>query len=268
MPDQSTLEIEQSLVGHFIGEIPEDFDKPVAYVLQRDGLWERRTNPLGTFCRRLAEAHVPGLPVVLREGYELNVPRMPTSVLWEAIAFFREIYFSMRTESMVRVIYNRERGGYETECPKQIVAPAAVVFEKHPLPKHKLLVAEIHSHAGFGAGFSGTDDADELGDRFYGVVGKLREALPEVAFRLSIGGEKVRIPLGALFALEEDSVFSCSFPKSWLKQVYARPRKGALVKGIPDGGEQLRMMLDEAVEEDDWELEKAIEEEGWTEEME
>jgi PRTRC genetic system protein A len=259
--DESALEIERSLVGHFIGEIPEDFSKPVAYILQRDGLWERRTNPLGIFCRKMAEASVPGLPATLKEGFELCIPRMPTAVLWEAIAFFRSIYSFMGTESVVRVIYDRKRGGFETECPKQTVGRVRVRFEKRPLPRHKLLVAEIHSHAGFDARFSGTDDADELGDRFYGVIGRLDEAFPEVAFRLSVGGKKIRIPLGSLFDLGADPVFSCSFPRSWLKHVSLEPRPprpaGGGCRGFFPEDEQFDLLGKE------WEDESSEESDCW-----
>ena len=240
---ESSLKIERSLVGHFIGEIPSDFDKPVAYVLQRDGLWERRTNSLGTFCRHMAEAHIPGLPAFLEESCELNVPRMPTSILWETIAFFRKVYFSLGTESIVRVIYDKRRQNYSTECPKQMVSPTRVSFEKAPLPRYKILVAEIHSHAGFSADFSGTDDEDELGDRFYGVVGCLREAMPDISFRMSVGGDKMRVPLGSLFALEDDPMFSCSFPRRWMDQVFTRPSG-------PGGNhdEQLKFLTEEEQE--------------------
>jgi PRTRC genetic system protein A len=239
------IEIERTLVDHFVGELPPgDFGKPIAYVLQRNGLWERRTNPLGTFCRCVAKAHIPGLPVILKEGFELAVPKMPTSILWEAIAFFRAVYFKLGTESILRVVYDRRRKAYITECPSQIVAGAGLAFEKKALPYGRLLVAEIHSHAGFDAGFSSTDDNDELGDRFYGVVGRLGEALPQVTFRLSVGGDRVRVPLDSIFILD-DPIFSCSFPAEWLDRVVkhgSRERHSGLL-------EQLDLLADSIEDE-------------------
>lgn len=223
-PNADILAVENSLVAHFVGEFPASCDRPVAYVLQRDGLWERRVNALGTFIHCVAPAHVPGLPFVLDEGFDLAIPRIPTSVLWEAIAFFREVYFRMRTESIVRVVYDARAGSYFTDCPSQIVSSASVAFDRCRLPSHQMVVADIHSHAGMKAGFSGVDDADELGDRFYGVVGALGEAVPQMAFRLAMGGTHMSVPMETLFDLEHDPVFSCSFPQEWLDRV-TRPAR-------------------------------------------
>lgn len=224
-PDEGVLEVEKSLVSHFVGEIPNDCNKPVVYVIQRDGLWERRRNDLGIFTHCVAPAHVPGLPTVLRQGFDLDIPRMPTSILWEAIAFFREIYFRMGTESMVRVIYDAHAGRYSTECPIQTVTPTSISFARRRLPPHQVVVADIHSHAGMKAGFSSVDDADEIADRFYGVIGDLDSAIPQISFRIAMGGEHMRVPLGSLFDLDRDPIFSCSFPQEWMDCVTQKKRR-------------------------------------------
>ena len=50
------------------------------------------------------------------------------------------------------------------------------------------VVAEFHSHGGFRAFFSATDDRDEQGFRIYGVAGRLDAPLPELRLRGRVYG--------------------------------------------------------------------------------
>ena len=50
------------------------------------------------------------------------------------------------------------------------------------------VVAEFHSHGSSRAFFSATDDADELGFRIYGVVGRLDTDRPELSLRVGVYG--------------------------------------------------------------------------------
>jgi len=216
---ERNLELEGMLVGHLIGEVPRKSSKPVLYAMRGDGLWEIRTNSLGVFRRRAAKVRIPGLPCGLEEGFELSVPKIPVALLWQAIAFFRQVYELHQSESAVRAVYDRKRRRYFLDCPPQEVCAAHCHFDRKRTFEDAIVVAEIHSHGQMSAGFSGTDNKDELADRFYGIVGRVMDFFPETCFRLSIGGNHLAVAIGELFDTENDPLAKAKFPPGWLDQV-------------------------------------------------
>jgi PRTRC genetic system protein A len=217
------LGLEGMLVDHFVGGIPDGSSKPVAYVMQGNGLWEVRRNPIGTFRRHLSKARIPGLGCDLREGFDLAVPKIPLALLWQAAAFFRRVFELHHSESIVRAVYNSKDRRYFLDCPPQEVSAAHCWFNRPKVPDSGTVVAEIHSHGGLPAGFSDTDDGDEVGDRFFGIVGRVADFFPQVCFRVSIGGTHIPVGVADLFNVERDPICSAKFPVEWLNQVREAP---------------------------------------------
>jgi PRTRC genetic system protein A len=60
------------------------------------------------------------------------------------------------------------------------------------------ILADIHSHCQMSAYFSETDDRDEQGLRFYGVIGRIFTQ-PEIRLRVGIYGDHWPVPITALF---------------------------------------------------------------------
>jgi len=218
------MDLKETLVGHFVGGLPHKNTKPVSYVMQGDGLWEVRGNPLGVFRKHLAKARIPGLPCDLQEGFDLSIPKIPLALLWKSVAFFRKVYELHHSEAIVRVVYDRDSERYLLDCPPQEVDAAHCGFDRTRMIGRNLVVAEIHSHGQIQACFSGTDDKDELADRFYGVVGQVLEFFPQTCFRVSIGGKRLPVEVEDLFDVENDPMLGAKFPPKWLDRVKKRPR--------------------------------------------
>lgn len=212
------VELQKMMVGHFIENIPNSFKKNVAYVMQGDGVYEVRKNKIGEFIAKIAECEIPGLENYFEEGYTLFVPKIPISLLWDAIAFFKEIYKKYSSEVFLQFFYDEDEEEYFIHCPQQEVTGASVNYVNDEVMNSSTLVFEIHSHGNMGAFFSGTDDGDEKADRFYGVVGNINDFLPEIKMRVIIGNEKISIKICDLFDTEEQC-FSGEFPEEWLDRV-------------------------------------------------
>lgn len=234
------FELERMLVDHAIGKAPES-GKPVSYVMQGSGLWEVRKNALGVFRRHLAKASIPGLPSDLREGFDLAVPRIPLSLLWQAVAFFRKVYEMRQSEAAVRAVFDRKAKRYVLDCPQQEVSKAHCGFDRTKTPANGVVVLELHSHGGFGAAFSSTDDKDELADRFYGIVGQVMSFLPQTCFRVSIGGTRLDVDISELFDLGADPMLKAKFPTEWLDRV--SEHKPQIM--LPSSGEAPHRFLDD-----------------------
>lgn len=216
------LLLQKMLVGHFIENIPEDCTKKVCYVLQGDGLWERRINKLGTFDTHVQKFSVPGLKSDMEEGWELNVPRIPAKILVQIVSFFRKINKMYDSEVFVQVFYDTEKEEYFATVPEQTVSGASVSYNNDAsgvVDRNHLLVFEIHSHNTMDAFFSGVDDADEKDDRFYGVIGRITQYFPKILIRLSLGGRKEMIDVEDLFDIEGSETYTDSFPAEWLSRV-------------------------------------------------
>lgn len=220
MDVEKKLLIQKMLVGHFVEEIPEDFKKKVAYVWQGNGIWEVRKLPLGTFTSHIQKFEVPGLKSDLSEGWALSVPKIPATLLDITLSFFRQIYKEHSSEVFLQYFYDTEKEEYILHCPQQTVGPGSVSYRRDlDYEKGKILVFEIHSHGGMGAFFSGTDDADEKDDRFFGVIGHVKSYYPEMKLRLSVGGRRQEVEIDDIFNLDEGSYNTESFPAEWAHRI-------------------------------------------------
>jgi len=226
---EKKMALQKMLVGHFIEDIPENFNKKVAYVWQGNGIWEVRKLPLGTFVTCKEKFNVPGLKQTLEEGWSLNVPKIPATLLDVTLSFFREIYDKHSSEVFLQYFYDTEKEEYILHCPEQTVGPGSVNYKRDTdYEKGKILVFEIHSHGSMGAFFSGTDNADEKDDRFFGVIGRVKQYYPELKIRLSMGGYKQDINVEDIFNLDESDYHKESFPSEWVGRI--REKKVKIVQ--------------------------------------
>jgi len=217
---KNKLSVQKLLVGHFIEDLPDDFNKKVAYVWQGNGIWEIRKLPIGTFTTHKQKIDVPGLKSTLEEGWKLNVPKIPATLLDVTLSFFRQIYNKHSSEVFLQFFYDKSKEEYILHCPQQVVGPGSVNYKRDTeYEKGKILVFEIHSHGSMGAFFSGTDDADEKDDRFFGVIGKVKQYYPEMKIRLSVGGVKQDINVEDIFNLDETNYHTESFPLEWINNI-------------------------------------------------
>ena len=234
------LLLEKMMVAHYIEEVPEDCNKSVVYVMQGDGVYEKRKNKLGWFTTQIAEIEIPGLKKELSVDWELNVPKIPASYLGTTVAFFRNIYKKHSSEVFLQFFYDLEKKEYIIHCPKQIVSGASVQYsnDENFEDETKILVFEIHSHGNMHAFFSSIDDSDEKADRFYGVIGSVTEFFPEMKIRLLVGGRAMDVEVEELFNLDEEMYHVENYPKDWAARIEERKVKKFKARSFPgkEGG--------------------------------
>jgi len=237
MDPKQKIALQKLMVGHFIEKVPESCSKKVIYIMQGDGLYEQRINKLGTFTTRIAKVNIPGLEQNLNEGWQLNVPKIPASLLGTTVSFFRRIYAEHSSEVFLQFYWNTENNEYIIHCPKQTVGGASVKYDNDEMfsDQNKILVFEIHSHGNMGAFFSSTDDGDEKADRFFGVVGNISNYFPDLKIRVSIGGNKVDVSVEDLFDLDEEMYHAETYPKDWAERI-----KKAKVQIVRTSGQHFR----------------------------
>lgn len=216
---EKKLALQKMMVGHYIERIPENCSKKVIYLMQGDGIWERRVNKLGVFDSRVAKANVPGLDCTLEDSFTLDVPKIPINLLGTTVAFFRRIYRKHSSEVFLQFYYDEEGQKYILHCPQQMVSGASVNYKNDPKYDSKILVFEVHSHGNMGASFSSIDDADEKSDRFYGVIGNITNFFPDIMLRLVLGGREYEIEVDDLFDTDEELYHAETFPVDWVDKI-------------------------------------------------
>jgi len=191
--------------------IPSKYEKMVTYCLTGNGAKEIRQNEIGIFVT--TPSQIAGLEKI-KEGFTMNLPKIPLKILWQIIGFFKTVYKKLSAEAMVQIYWDRSKKEYFCNVPKQEVSGASVKFKRDAkLEKKHLLVADFHSHNTMSSFFSGTDDRDEKESRLFGVIGNIEEPLPTIKLRACSGGSAVDVPLEEVFDVNFD------FPREWLNKV-------------------------------------------------
>ena len=233
--EKMRISMQKQVVGHFIEKIPNDCEKNIIFVMQGDGIWEVRRTRIGEFYNHRHECNIPGLEINLEEGWALNVPKVPKSLLDKSIAFFKKVEEKYQSEAYLQFFYDTKEEVYHLHCPKQVVSGASVNFENDKTfsdPKY-IQVLEVHSHSTMGAFFSGTDDNDEKEDRFYGVIGKITQTFPEMKFRLMSGETEYELDVSDIFDMGESEE---DYPDEWINRIKKSKPTGRKGYGKGYGG--------------------------------
>ena len=164
------------------------------YVLAGNGLYLRCENEHLEVCIAIASVEVRGL-VEIVPFVRLKHGSLPSS-LWERFVRLARAFAEHHAEVLAVVTYT-PTFGYELRVPPQEVSVSRIVYKSLPRT-----VLELHSHHGLSAYFSTTDDADEVGLRLYGVVGRLDREVAEVRLRIGAYGYFQPVAFADVFAGE------------------------------------------------------------------
>jgi len=179
------------LVNHHVytGQpLPEPW--PYDYVLDGRGVVKRVSTPHFAAQVRVAAGTVVGLPP-LTTGIELAVPRIPARWLRRALA-------PARAAGPIEQMYHLHwpDGRWQVALPRQSGTAGQVQYRGGG---EASVVLDLHSHHNMPAFFSGTDDRDEQGCRFYAVIGRIFTPRPELILRLGLYGDFINLSPLALF---------------------------------------------------------------------
>jgi hypothetical protein len=189
-----------------------------AFVVARDGLYLRKRSLLGLSQTKVGRiAHLP-------EGQEFvdyALPKVPSDLMARAVGFFRAVYRLHRTEAAVLLVWLD--AGFDLVVPAQKVSSVSVKFDlaDGDVPSGGRLVGTIHSHGGFGAYASSTDEDDEAElDGLHVVVGDFDRRRLGYSAAIVVDGIRFHLKTGLL--LERPRRFT-EPPDEWLHRVKLAP---------------------------------------------
>jgi hypothetical protein len=217
---------------------------PINILAAQDGFYEVRENPIGVFVAKSNPAELQNWSVFeelkaelppsdqlepCREGFKMNLPKIPDHLILQLISFFMD-YADHDVEVMGVFYWNTEENRYVLDVPFQHVSKVSVDPCYTGFPPHYIKVAEIHSHNTMRAYFSSIDDADELGTMLYGVIGRLKKATGTIRFdirtRAGVAGKFIPLLPSVWIDCEYDNqddswnlVPFTPYPEKWKKRV-------------------------------------------------
>ena len=197
---------------------PADAAALPAFLVARDGVYLRKRTLLGESQTKVSRvAHLPAE----REAIDYALPAVPADVMARAVGFFRAVYRAHRTEAAALLLWRD--GSFDLAVPRQRVSTVTVKFSVSDgdLPAGSRVVGTIHSHGGYGAYASSTDEDDEAGlDGLHVVVGDLDRRSTGYAAAVVVDGVRFRLPLTRL--LERPRRLA-EPPEDWLRKVKVAP---------------------------------------------
>jgi PRTRC genetic system protein A len=162
------------------------------YVLAGNGLFKRALNRHLEAMIPLARIGVVGLPPIT-PYVRLAGDKLPGRMLHTMLVDARRRAWSRPVEAMY--LLRRDEDRDRLIYPRQTATGASLRYEGSG---DAAVLAEIHSHCEMGAFWSSTDNEDEKGFKFYGVIGRIFTR-PCIILRLGLHGDRWRLPVTELF---------------------------------------------------------------------
>jgi hypothetical protein len=162
---------------------------PYAYVLASNGIFKVAQNKdvQASIPICLTPRLIPGLKP-MKTIARLRAGKVDGGILLKIL----EDAAKSEAETMYSLTLNN--GLISVNKPRQSGSRARVSYS----PDHRSII-EIHSHPRMSAFFSATDNADEQGFKFFGVLGHIFTK-PEFILRIGVYGDWMIIPPSNLFA--------------------------------------------------------------------
>ena len=190
-----------------------------AFVVARHGVYLRKQTLLGLSQTKVEQVvHLPAE----EEYVDYTLPKVPTDLMARVVGFFRAVYRTHKTEALALLLW--QDGAFALHVPAQRVSGASVKFTlgEDELPAGARLVGTIHSHAGFAAFASTTDEGDEAElDGLHIVVGNLDRRRPSFSAAITVDGRRFELRRPGI-VLERPGRLADP-PAEWLRKVKRQP---------------------------------------------
>lgn len=183
-----------------------------------NGIFQMRKAPIGTFIVPVEKKDFSnlGLTQMCESSFVPNyddIPKIPCGILEQVIILYRAISKTISSEVYCAIVWDRVNKDFFIHVPDQEVSAATINYVNTPEIYNNpdlAVVMDIHSHVNMNAFFSGTDLADEMGTRFFGVIGKIDQPHPEMVVRAATNGEEIKLKVADVFDFQNQKLTEAS----------------------------------------------------------
>jgi PRTRC genetic system protein A len=176
------------------------------YLVGSNGVFLRTRRSGLQACLPLALGPQPMRGLTEVDSYlHLDYPLVPPDLFSQILEAARQAKDVRESslEILFYLVWAEEKSSWELVIPEQVQGYTSVHPANPTDSAYQQAFIEVHSHHHMKAYFSGTDDKDEGGLRFYAVIGDIFSDRPQIALRLGIYGQFFRMPATNIFDLTE-----------------------------------------------------------------
>lgn len=167
-------------------------NKAYGYVMAGNGVFKYADNEHIEAAIQVAECKIKGLPILRPCARLRHDLKLRGNLLFDIL---KDAKAAGGVETMYQIEMDVYNGNAIVKKPNQSGSATRVHFSENPSQN---IVLDIHSHANMDAFFSSTDNRDEQGFRFYGVIGNIFTH-PTLKLRIGIYGDYANVPILDLF---------------------------------------------------------------------
>lgn len=221
------------LVNNIPISIGESNSPLYSYEVYKDGVY--------LFKRFLSGGHirlkVDGIPGLSNGKEEICflTRKIPFNAFLVIIEFFKYVCENKNSnlECYALIGYNKNKDKYCVYIPEQDVTGVSVDYDIQNFYKEYpgySIIIDIHLHPWKSdPNFSPTDDANDINDRFSGVVSDIFAVIPKYKFRFGANGKFINYDIDDLFE-KIDEVFELDFSKE-INKIKVNQNNGYVVSG-------------------------------------
>ena len=168
------------------------------YLVTKTGIYLHKETKAGN-----ALVKVEGIPWLQEPTIEfrLKLPKIPGSIIGQALTFFRKVFQQYKSEAYVTLMYSAKLNQYRLWCPAQKVSAASVNYDRTDQPSFEdrqsndwQMCGTIHSHCDFSAYHSGTDIGDEASfDGIHITLGHVNRAQFSMEASVAINDKREKL---------------------------------------------------------------------------
>jgi PRTRC genetic system protein A len=173
--------------------------KAFIYLLAGNGVFKLAESANIRALIPLARVNIAGLPD-LRPDVQSKKGKIPARLLSQIIRDARQ---QAPHEAMYHLCF--QRGVIRAYRPPQLADAAHIDYAGGD---NTAILCDLHSHCTMHAFFSGTDNGDEQGFRFYVVIGQIFRN-PQIRVRVGVYGDHYPVPATTLFESLPNPVKDC-----------------------------------------------------------
>jgi len=181
----------------------------IFYMIGKNGIFIKRKNELSESVSKVDKISI--LEDV--ETYsKLNIKKIKAADFSSIVEFFKAVYKKHKTESIVKLDYNKFTGKYNIEVPKQKVSGSGIKYENQIREDKKdlqnwILVGTIHCHGNMGAFHSIVDQHDEKDfDGLHITVGNIDDDYFTLSVSVMSNGNRFKVnPSEYIYGLEKQN---------------------------------------------------------------
>lgn len=199
----------------------------------------------------LIEAIVPVDKISILKSFDvssyakINIPKIGSLDFSKIVSFFREVYKKYIGESIVLIYYNEKSKKFKFIPPKQEVSGGSLEYLVDNIPTYSL-IGDIHSHGGFSAFHSGTDDLDEkFFDGIHITIGDVDDTNISISASIVVNGFRVMVdPKDYIYGIskinQDDSNNCLNYSRKDKFKVEVSERKSKFNKSWMDSVSKLK----------------------------